>query len=250
MIIIKTNREIEFMRRSGKIVSDTLEKIYESIKPGIATYELDRIADEYIRSQNAIPSFKGYCHFPASICTSVNDEVFHGLPSKDRILMEGDIISIDCGAILDGYHGDAARTFPVGNVSKEAQSLIDTTKESFFKGVEQAVVGNTLTDISNAIQQYVESLGYSVVRDYVGHGIGRDIHEEPEIPNFGTPGRGPKLIKGMCLVVEPMINIGRYNVKVRQDNWTVVTVDGSLSAHYENTIAILENGAEIVTLDK
>lgn len=250
MIIIKTNREIEFMRRSGKIVSDTLEKIYESIKPGIATYELDRIADEYIRSQNAIPSFKGYCHFPASICTSVNDEVVHGLPSKDRILMEGDIISIDCGAILDGYHGDAARTFPVGNVSKEAQSLIDTTKESFFKGVEQAVVGNTLTDISNAIQQYVESLGYSVVRDYVGHGIGRDIHEEPEIPNFGTPGRGPKLIKGMCLVVEPMINIGRYNVKVRQDNWTVVTVDGSLSAHYENTIAILENGAEIVTLDK
>ncbi|MBV4428962.1 type I methionyl aminopeptidase [Clostridium tyrobutyricum] len=250
MIIIKTNREIEFMKRSGRVVSDTLEKIYGSIKPGITTYELDKIADEYIRSQNAIPSFKGYCQFPASICTSVNDEVVHGLPSKNKILMEGDIISIDCGAILDGYHGGAARTFPVGNVSKEAQSLIDTAKESFFKGVEQAIVGNKLTDISHAIQQYAESLGYSVIRDYVGHGIGRDIHEEPEIPNFGAPGRGPKLIKGMCLAVEPMISIGKHNVKVRQDNWTVVTVDGSLSAHYENTIAILENGAKIITLDK
>lgn len=250
MIIIKTDREIQFMKQAGIVVANALEKIHEFIKPGITTYELDRIADEYIRSQNAIPSFKGYCKFPASICTSINEEVVHGIPSKDRILHEGDIISVDCGAILDGYQGDAARTFPVGDISKEAKNLIDVTEESFFKGIEKAVVGSRLSDISNAIQQYAENFGYSVVRDYVGHGIGRDMHEDPEIPNFGKPGKGPRLVKGMCLAIEPMINIGKYNVKVKQDNWTVVTIDGSLSAHYENTIAILKDGLEITTLIK
>lgn len=248
MIIIKTDREIEFMKRAGKIVGDALEKLHESVKPGITTYELDRIADDYIRSENAIPSFKGYYGFPASICTSVNEEVVHGIPSNDIYLQDGDIISIDCGAILDGYHGDAARTFPVGKISQEAQNLIDVTRESFFKGIENAVIGNRLTDISHAVQKYAEDFNYSVVRDYVGHGIGRDMHEDPEVPNFGKPGKGPKLLKGMCLAIEPMINIGKYNVRVQSNNWTVVTVDGSLSAHYENTIAILENGPEITTL--
>ncbi|MBA5851744.1 type I methionyl aminopeptidase [Clostridium sp. cel8] len=248
MIIIKTDREIEFMRSAGKIVAETLEKIHQVIKPGINTYELDKIADEYIRSKDAIPSFKGYYGFPSSICTSVNSEVVHGIPSKSIVLHEGDIVSVDCGAIFKGYNGDAARTFEVGEVSHEAHNLINVTRESFFKGVEHAVIGNRLTDISHAIQSYVESFNYSVVRDYVGHGIGRSMHEDPVVPNFGKPGRGPKLLKGMCLAIEPMVNIGRYNIEVQQNNWTAVTVDRSLSAHYENTIAILENGPEITTL--
>ncbi len=218
------------------------------IKPGISTGELDRIAEEIILGRNAKPSFKGYYGFPASICASVNNEVVHGIPNKDRILNEGDIISIDCGAVLNGYQGDAARTFPVGNVSEEAAKLIEVTKNSFFKGIEKAKVGNRLTDISAAIQEYVESYGFSIVRDYVGHGIGKNMHEDPEIPNFGRPGRGPKLSKGMCLAIEPMVNIGDFNVKVEPNKWTVVTVDGSLSAHYENTVAILNDGPKITTL--
>ncbi|MBY6878833.1 type I methionyl aminopeptidase, partial [Clostridium botulinum] len=218
------------------------------VKPGISTGELDRIAEEIILGRNAKPSFKGYYGFPASICASVNNEVVHGIPNKDRILNEGDIISIDCGAILNGYQGDAARTFPVGNVSEEAAKLIEVTKNSFFKGIEKAKVGNRLTDISAAIQEYVESYGLSIVRDYVGHGIGKNMHEDPEVPNFGRPGRGPKLSKGMCLAIEPMVNIGDFNVKVEPNKWTVVTVDGSLSAHYENTVAILDDGPKITTL--
>lgn len=248
MIIIKTQREIEFMRHTGEIVGNALKKIEESIKPGITTYELDRIADEYIKSRNAIPSFKGYYGFPKSICTSVNGEVIHGIPSKNIQLKEGDIITVDCGALLDGYHGAAARTFPVGEISQEIQHLIDAAKESFFKGMEQATVGNKLSDISYAIQKHIESLGYSVIKDYAGHGIGRDMHEDPEVPNFGEPGKGPKLMKGMCLTVEPMISAGNSDVKIQSDDWTVVTVDGSLSAHYENTIAILVDGPEIMTL--
>ncbi|MEL7596567.1 MAG: type I methionyl aminopeptidase [Clostridiaceae bacterium] len=247
MITLKNDREIEYMRQAGKVVGETLAILQESIKPGITTGELDRIAEEYIRSRNAIPSFKGYCGFPASICASINNEVVHGIPDE-RALREGDIISIDCGAILNGYHGDAARTFAVGQISKEAENLIKVTKESFFKGIEKAIVGNRLSDISSAIQQYAEGQGYSVVRDYVGHGIGTEMHEEPEVPNFGRPDRGPKLVEGMVLAIEPMINIGEFHVKVQSNGWTVVTKDGTLSAHYENTVAILNNGPEILTL--
>lgn len=247
MITLKNDREIEYMRQAGKVVGETLAILQESIKPGITTGELDRIAEEYIRSRNAIPSFKGYCGFPASICASINNEVVHGIPDE-RALREGDIISIDCGAILNGYHGDAARTFAVGQISKEAENLIKVTKESFFKGIEKAIVGNRLSDISSAIQQYAEGEGYSVVRDYVGHGIGTEMHEEPEVPNFGRSDRGPKLVEGMVLAIEPMINIGEFHVKVQSNGWTVVTKDGTLSAHYENTVAILKNGPEILTL--
>jgi len=250
MIIVKTDSEIEYMRLAGIVVRDTLLKLEEAIKPGITTAELNSVAENYISKCGAIPSFKGYYGFPASICTSLNCEIVHGIPSKEIFLQDGDIISVDCGAILNGYHGDAARTFAVGNISKEAQKLIDVTRESFFKGVESARVGNKLTDISSSVQQYVESFGYSVVRDYVGHGIGRQMHEDPEVPNYGKPGRGPKLTHGMVLAIEPMVNIGDFTVKVEANDWTVVTEDGSLSAHYENTVAILKNGPEILTWSK
>jgi methionyl aminopeptidase len=248
MILIKTDQEIQLMRKAGKIVGDTLAILQEAVRPGITTAELDKIAEDYIRKCGAVPSFKGYYGFPASICASVNSEVVHGFPSKEVVLKEGDIISIDCGAIIDGFHGDAARTFPVGKISSDAQKLIDVTRESFFKGVEKAVIGNRLSDISHAIQEYAESFGYSMVRDFVGHGIGRSMHEDPEVPNFGRPGRGPKLLKGMVLAIEPMVNMGDFHVKVLSNDWTVVTVDGSLSAHYENTVAITENGPELLTL--
>lgn len=248
MIIIKNDSEIELMRHAGRVVGETLSMLEKAIKPGVTTADINRLAEEYISSKNAVPSFKGYCGFPASICTSLNSEVVHGIPSKKIVLREGDIISVDCGAILDGYQGDAARTFAVGNISLEAQKLIDVTKNSFFKGVEKAKVNNRLTDISAAVQHYAESFGYSVVRDYVGHGIGRDMHEDPEVPNYGRAGRGPKLIHGMVLAIEPMINIGTYKVITMSNDWTVVTEDNSLSAHYENTVAILNNGPEILTL--
>nr|WP_244991554.1 type I methionyl aminopeptidase [Clostridium senegalense] len=239
--------EIEYMRNAGKVVADTLAKIESVIKPGITTAEIDKLAEEFILKQGAKPSFKGYGGFPATICASVNNEVIHGIP-KNRVLEDGDIISVDCGAILNGFHGDAARTFPVGNISKEAEQLIKVTKECFFKGMENAVVGNRLTDISAAVQRHAESFGYSVVRDFVGHGIGRSMHEDPQVPNYGTAGRGPKLKHGMVLAIEPMINIGKCNVKVNSDGWTVVTSDGTLSAHYENTLAVLNSGPEILTL--
>jgi methionyl aminopeptidase len=247
MIIIKNDMEIEYMRRAGRLVGETLARLEEVIKPGITTAELDKIAEEFILKHNAKPSFKGYHGFPASICASVNSEVVHGIPAN-RVLEEGDIISIDCGAILNGYQGDAARTVSVGKISKDAEKLIEVTKESFFKGIEYAKVDNRLSDISAAIQTYIESFGFSVVRDFVGHGIGKDMHEDPEVPNFGRPGRGPKLRHGMVLAIEPMVNIGKYHVKVEANDWTVVTEDGSLSAHYENTVAILNNGPEILTL--
>ena len=248
MINIKSDMEIQYMRNAGKVVAEALAIIEQVIKPGISTVEIDKIAEEFIIKQGAKPSFKGYCGFPASICTSVNDEVVHGIPTN-RILLEGDIISIDCGAELNGYHGDAARTFPVGKVSNDAAMLIEVTKNSFFKGVEKAIIGNRLSDISAAIQCYAEEHGYSVVRDFVGHGIGKSMHEDPEVPNYGTPSRGPKLVHGMVLAIEPMINIGKHYVKVNSNRWTVVTRDGSLSAHYENTVAILKNGPEILTLN-
>lgn len=247
MIIIKKDIEIEYMRRAGKVVGNTLEKLQEVVKPGITTAELDRLAEDMILRQGAKPSFKGYHGFPASICASVNNEVVHGIPDE-RVLKEGDIISIDCGACLNGYHGDAARTIAVGNISEVAYQLIDITQKSFFEGIKKALVGNRLTDISHAIQMLVEKQGFSIVRSFVGHGIGKDMHEDPEVPNYGKPGKGPKLTAGMMLAIEPMVNTGSYHVEIKENGWTVVTVDGGLSAHYENTVAILDNGPEILTL--
>ena len=249
MIIIKNNKEIALMREAGKLVGETLLLIEEKVRPGITTAELDRIAEEFITKHGAKPSFKGLYGFPASLCISVNEQVVHGIPGG-YVLKDGDIISVDCGVQANGFHGDAARTFAVGNISEEAKKLIDVTEKSFFKGIEYANVGNRLTDISHGIQSYVEANGFSVVRDFVGHGIGRVVHEDPDIPNFGKPGKGPKLAVGMALAIEPMVNIGNYKVKTLKDNWTVVTSDGSLSAHYENTIVILPDGPEILTLIK
>ena len=245
MIIIKNDKEINLMRKAGKIVAETLLVVEKNIKPGITTAELDRIAEEFITKHGAKPSFKGLYGFPASLCISVNEQVVHGIPGR-YVLKEGDIVSVDCGAIIDGYHGDAARTFAVGNISEEAQKLIEVTKES----LEAAKVGNNLTDISNEIQKYIEASGFSVVRDFVGHGIGKDLHEDPEVPNFGRPGRGPKLVTGMALAIEPMVNVGSHRVKTLGDDWTVITSDKSLSAHYENTVIILPDGPEILTLIK
>lgn len=247
MIIIKNDMEIEYMRHAGKVVSNTLVEIQEVVKPGMTTAELDRIAEDIILKQGAKPSFKGYHGFPASICASVNNEVVHGIPSK-RVLEEGDIISVDCGAYLNGYHGDAARTIPVGKASEEALQLIKVTEESFFEGAKKALVGNRLTDIGNAIQLYVERFGFSVVRTFVGHGIGKDMHENPDVPNYGMPGKGPKLVAGMVLAIEPMVNRGGHQVSIEKNGWTAITVDRSLSAHYENTVAILDNGPEILTI--
>lgn len=249
MIIIKNSTEIEVMRQAGKVVGETLLRLEEMIMPGISTAELDRFAEEFITKQGAKPSFKGYGGFPGTLCISVNDEVVHGIPGK-RILQEGDLVTLDCGAYLNGFHGDAARTFPVGKVSDEAAKLIRVTEESFFKGLEKAIIGNRLTDISYEIQKHVEANGFSVVRDYVGHGIGRDLHEDPEVPNFGKPGRGAKLTAGMVLAIEPMVNIGDFKVKTLKDGWTAVTCDGSLSAQYENTVVILPDGPQLLTLIK
>ncbi|CDG03018.1 Putative Methionine aminopeptidase [Clostridium chauvoei JF4335] len=237
------------MRAAGRIVAETLLLIEEKVRPGITTAELDKIAEEFITKHGARPSFKGLYGFPASLCISVNEQVVHGIPGG-YVLKDGDIISVDCGAELNGFHGDAARTFAVGNISEEAKKLIKVTEESFFKGIEYAKVNNRLTDISHEIQNYVEANGFHVVRDFVGHGIGRVVHEDPEVPNFGRPGRGPKLVAGMTLAIEPMVNVGTYRVKTLNDDWTVVTSDKSLSAHYENTVVILPDGPEILTLVK
>ncbi len=249
MIIIKNHKEIDLMRRAGRIVAETLLLVEKHVKPGITTAELDRIAEEFITKHGAKPSFKGLYGFPASLCISVNEQVVHGIPGG-YVLKDGDIVSVDCGALIDGFHGDAARTFGVGNISEEAKKLIKVTEESFFKGIEHAKIGNRLTDISNEIQSHVEASGFSIVREFVGHGIGKSVHEDPEVPNFGRPGRGPKLLEGMTLAIEPMVNIGTYKVSTLGDDWTVVSSDRSLSAHYENTIVILPDGPEILTLIK
>lgn len=249
MIIIKNNDEIALMRKAGRIVGETLLLLEKEVKPGITTADLDRIAEEFITKHGAKPSFKGLYGFPSSLCISVNEQVIHGFPGA-YVLKEGDVVSVDCGAFYDGFHGDAARTFKVGNISVDAQKLIDITKESFFQGIKFAKEGNKLTDISYGIQSYVEAAGFSVVRDFVGHGIGRKVHEEPNVPNFGKSGRGPKLLSGMVLAIEPMVNAGTNKVKTLKDGWTVVTADNLLSAHYENTVAILSDGPEILTLIK
>lgn len=236
------------MREAGKLLAETHEKLKEIIRPGISTLEIDRYGREIIEGMGCIPSFLNYNGYPASICVSVNDEVVHGIPTAEMILMEGDIVSLDAGLIYDGYHSDAARTYGVGKVSKEARQLMDVTRQSFFEGIKMARAGNHLHDISNAIDAYIRPYGYSAVRDLVGHGIGSNMHEEPQIPNFTQKRRGPLLKAGMTLAIEPMINIGRPDVAWLDDDWTVVTDDGSLSAHYENTILITDGEPEIFTL--
>lgn len=247
MIILKSQLEIEEMRKAGKIVALAHEVIRQHIKPGISTLELDQIAEEVIREHGAIPAFKGYHGFPGSICASINKEVVHGIPSRGRILKDGDIISVDIGSLINGYYGDSAKTYAVGNISDEANKLIEVTRESFYEGLKYCKVGYRLSDVSHAIQKYVEDNGFSVVRDFVGHGIGTSMHEEPQIPNYGKPGKGPRLAKGMVLAIEPMVNVGEYDVIVLDDDWTVETLDGSLSAHYEHTIAITDDEPIILT---
>ena len=246
MIYIKSSTEIAKMRESGKIVYNTLKEVEKHIKAGITTRELDRIAKEYILSQGAKPSFLGYNGYPASICASINEVVIHGIPSQ-RKLEDGDIISIDVGAVKDGYHGDAARTFAVGKISDEAQRLIDVTKQSFFEGLKYARPDNRLSDISHAIESYVKKFGYTVVLDFTGHGVGRHLHEDPAVPNYGQAGHGPLLKEGMTLAIEPMVNMGTHRVKILQDGWTTVTADKKMSAHYEHSIVITKDGYEILT---
>jgi len=248
MITIKSKSEIEKMRIAGKITGDALKLIEKHIKPGVTTYELDKIAFDFIKKQGATPSFLNYNGFPGSICASPNSQVVHGIPSKNVVLKEGDIISIDIGAYINGYHSDAARTFPVGKVSPEAQRLIDVTRQSFFEGIKYATHGAKLGDVSAAIQEYVENNGYSVVRDMVGHGIGKNLHEDPSVPNYGKRGKGVRLAQGMVLAIEPMVNAGGYEIVVLDDDWTCETEDGSLSAHYENTVVITKGECEILTL--
>ena len=249
MIKIKSQEDINIMREAGRITRDTLKVVENSIKAGVSTKELDKIAFDYIKSQNATPSFKNYCGYPATICASVNDVLVHGF-SNSKPLKEGDIISIDVGAVYKGYNGDAARTFAVGKISDEASKLIRVTEECFFEGIKFAKPGNYLSDISHAIQVHAENNGFSIPRDYTGHGIGQELHEDPVIPNYGPAGRGPKLRPGMCLAIEPMLHQGRKETKVMSDGWTVKTVDGKLAGHYENTIVITEDGFEILTLNK
>ncbi|MCR4933850.1 MAG: type I methionyl aminopeptidase [Lachnospiraceae bacterium] len=249
-VTIKSQREIELMRESCRILGEVHDALSKIIAPGISTKEIDIEGEKLIRSYGCVPNFLHYNGFPASICVSVNDEVVHGIPNKKKILKEGDIVSLDCGLIYKGYHSDAARTYGVGKISDEAQKLIDVTKQSFFEGIKYAKAGNHLYDISNAIDDYVTPFGYGIVRDLVGHGIGTSLHEDPQIPNFRQKRHGILLEPGMTLAIEPMINIGTWEVCWEDDDWTVVTEDGSLSAHYENTILITEGEPEILTLGK
>ncbi|MCD8037303.1 MAG: type I methionyl aminopeptidase [Clostridiales bacterium] len=248
-ITIKTQDQIQKMRVAGGILIDLIDILEGMIKPGITTDELDKVAEDFIKSKGAYPSFLGYGGFPKTLCTSVNEEIVHGIPGS-RKLKNGDIISIDMGAFINGYHGDCARTYGVGQISEEDQKLIDVTRESFFEGIKFAKAGNHLYEISAAVQAYAESYGFGVVRDYVGHGIGRQMHEDPAIPNYKQPGRGPKLQKGMVLAIEPMITAGSYKCRVLSDGWTAVTRDGSNAAHYENTVLITDGEPELLTFKK
>ena len=247
MIQLKSPREIEKMRKAGRIVAEVLDLISENIKPGITTRTLDRLAAEHFKRSKARPAFLGYQGFPANICVSIDDEVVHGIPGE-RKLVEGQIVSIDVGSILDGYYGDGARSFGVGEISPESRKLLEVTENSLLKGIERGRMGNHLGDISAAIQTYVEAQGFSVVRDLVGHGIGRKMHEEPQVPNYGTPGSGIELNEGLVVAIEPMINAGGYDVRILPDGWTIVTADGGNSAHFEHTVAITANGPEILTI--
>lgn len=246
MLVFKNQEEIEIIRRNNLLVSKTLAEVAQLIKPGVTTLELDKRADEFIRDHGAVPGFLGYGGFPNTLCTSVNDQVVHGIPS-DYVLKDGDVVSIDCGTYMDGYYGDSAYTFPVGNVSDEVMQLLRTTKESLLLGVEQAIEGNRVGDIGYAVQMHAEKAGYSVVREMVGHGLGKDMHEAPEVPNYGKRGRGVKLKKGLVLCIEPMINMGTKYIKQDADGWTIRTLDGKPSAHYELAIAVDKGKADILT---
>jgi methionyl aminopeptidase len=248
MIILKTNRELQFMKRAGRVAANALKIAGEVVEPGVSTWEIDRAAKKYIESEGAEPTFLGYGGFPATCCISVNQVVIHGIPSKKQIIREGDIVSIDVGATLEGYVGDNAWTFPCGKVSEEAQRLMDTTRESLFEGIKAAQPNNRLGDVGSAVQRYAEARGYSVVRDFVGHGVGAKMHEDPSVPNYGTPGRGVRLLPGMTIAIEPMITEGTYKVKTLDDGWTTVTADGKLAAHFENSIAITPDGPVILTV--
>lgn len=247
-MICTTEQDFEGMRKANKVVSEALLYAESLIKPGISTYELDKLVEKFIIDKDAIPSFLNHEGYPASICASVNEVVVHGIPSKDIVLKEGDIISVDVGAIVDGYNGDAARTFPVGKISSEKQKLIDVTKQCFFEGIKQLHVGGKIGELSNAIQTYAESNGYSVVRELIGHGIGHKMHEAPEVPNFGSKNSGARVKDGMCIAVEPMINMGGREVVLKKDGWTIETYDKQPSAHYENTVLITSKGVEILSL--
>ncbi len=247
-IVCKSVSEIDKMRRSGRIVRQVLEATREAVAPGVSTMDLERVAERKIQDLGAKPAFKGYYDYPCVLCTSVNNEIVHGIPSERRMLKAGDIVSIDCGVVLDGYYGDAAITVPVGDaITPELQKLLDVTRESLFQGIEAARVGNTIGDVGAAVQQLVEANGFSVVREFVGHGIGTKLHEDPQIPNYGTPGHGPKLRDGMVLAIEPMVNMGGPGTRVLDDKWTAVTEDGSYSAHFEHCIAVTRNGPVILT---
>jgi methionyl aminopeptidase len=248
MIQLKSQREIEIMAHGGKILADTVRLLERSVRPGMTTAELDQIADDFIRSHpGAKPSFKGLYNFPASICSSINNEIVHGIPSRKRVLNEGDLISIDVGVQYEGYHTDSATTVPVGHINEESQRLLDVTRRALDAGVAHAKAGNHLGDIGAAIQAVVEAAGFSVVRDLVGHGIGTGFHEEPQVPNYGKPNRGIRLVPGLTIAIEPMVNVGKPGIRTMPDKWTVVTVDGKRSAHFEHTIAITENGPRILT---
>jgi methionyl aminopeptidase len=248
MIIYKSSDELEKMRTSGRITAGTIERVVAAVRPGVSTADLDAVAEGYIRDRGAIPNFKGYRGFPASICTSLNNEIVHGIPSKRRVLKEGDLVSLDFGAIWEGFHSDSALTVFVGEPpSSEAEKLVRVTEEALEAGIAQIRPGGRITDISHAIQQRAEGAGFSVVREYVGHGIGRAMHEDPQVPNYGAPGHGPELRPGLVLAVEPMVNMGGWETTLLADDWTVVTLDGSLSAHFEHTIAVTEHGHEVLT---
>ncbi|MBF0568417.1 MAG: type I methionyl aminopeptidase [Nitrospirae bacterium] len=247
MIIIKSDEEISKIGRASKIVAETLRLLGEVIVPGITTRDIEIRAEDIIKSNNATSAFKGYRGYPANLCISVNNEVIHGIPSRKRVLKDGDIVSLDVGVIYDGYIGDGAWTYPVGKVSRETMRLLAVTRESLYKGIEKARANNRVSDISHSIQTHVEGCGYSVVRAFVGHGVGRSLHEEPQIPNYGLPNKGPRLKKGMVLAIEPMVNAGGYEVAVLKDGWTAVTLDGSMSAHFEHTVVITEDEAGILT---
>lgn len=247
MIVLKSKDDIEIMRRAGHVVGSTLDMVKRELRPGITTGELDKMIEEFIRSQGSIPAFKGYQGYPASACISINDEVVHGIPGK-RVIHEGDIVSVDIGSIVDEFYGDSARTFAVGEISAEKRKLMEVTLQALMTGIDKARKGNKLGEISSAVQQVAESNGYGVVRQLVGHGIGRKMHEEPQVPNFGSPNDGPVLKTGMVLAIEPMVNAGTYEVKTLPDGWTVVTADGQPSAHFEHTVAITDDGPDILTV--
>ena len=248
MVVLKTARELQIMKEACRISAGALQTAGKAVEPGVTTAELDKLAEDYIRSQGGEPNFKNYEGYPATACISINNEVIHGIPTKKRVLKAGDIVSIDLGAKFQGYHGDNAATFACGDISRDAKRLIDTTRESLYEGIAAAVSGGRIGDIGHAIQSYAEARGYSVVRQFVGHGIGTHLHEAPEVPNFGTAGRGIRLMPGMTLAIEPMINAGGPNVKILPDGWTVLTTDGSLSAHFEHTVVITPDGPKIMTL--